>query len=147
MREASLQDVDQIIDWGCAFYEYGPWHDRVLFVEEDLRASIKAMIEGDNAAIFIDENGMCGGILYPMYFNLSHLVAQELFWWSDNGAAVREAFERWAIQRGASSMLMSCLADRHEGAMRRLMRSKGYSPVELSLWRPFEQQEQEKEAC
>lgn len=138
VRQATLSDIDQIIAWGREFHTYGPWRDRVPFVEADLRVSIGAMLESENGAVFIDDNGMCGGILFPMYFNLSHLVAQELFWWSKDGREVREAFEAWAMARGASSIQMSCLADDRESATRRLFRIRGYRPIETSLW---------KEAC
>lgn len=144
-RRATLEDLDQIVRWGRDFHAYGPWADRVPYDENSIRSSITAMLEGEAAAIFVCEGGMCGGILFPMYFNHDHLVAQELFWWSvpgsKSGTAVRAAWENWARDAGASSILMTCLADNREPGMRRLLRSQGFTPVEVSHFKLIDQPE------
>ncbi|MEL6568179.1 MAG: hypothetical protein AAFQ22_07155 [Pseudomonadota bacterium] len=134
VREAVHLDMDFIIHHGRRFYEYGPWADVTEFSENNLRASLSQMIESPDACIFVNDHGICGGLIFPLYFNHSYRIAQELFWWADEGGeALREAFEDWAHGKGAHQIQMTCLADEHEPGMRRLLRAKGYAPFEVSL--------------
>ena len=87
-----------------------------------------------NGVVFLSEDGMCGGILNPMYFNPAHMVAVELFWWApSNGGPLRQAFEDWAKDRGASAIQFSGLANDRLEAVTRIYRRGGYQPVEMSF--------------
>jgi len=135
IRRASVFDIPEILKLGRDFFDYGPWAERTEYVESDLERSLKAIIEGDGA-IFLSDDGMCGGLIFPLYFNLSHKIAQELFWFAPtDGTALRQSYEQWAKDNGARDIQMTCLCDGREKGMRRLLGAKGYSVIETSFLR------------
>lgn len=135
VRRAELSDIPEIVHWGRKFFDYSPWQGRTEFNEADLSASLEGMITG-SGAVFLNGHGICGGVIFPLFFNASMRVAVELFWFADGGGAeLREAFEAWAIESGATALQMTCLTDSREPAMRRLLSSKGYTPMEVSFFK------------
>jgi hypothetical protein len=134
VRQATLDDVDAVMEWGVRFHAYSIWGKRVPIVEDDWRETVTSLLGSDDAAVFMTDNGFCGGLIFPMYFNKSYRIAQELFWFaSSGGSALREAFEDWAKERGAQAIQMSCIADDREAAVRRLFRKAGYDATETAL--------------
>ncbi len=134
IRQATLDDVDVVAEWGRKFHAYSIWGKRVPICDEDWRQTVTKLLSSDDAAIFVSEGGFCGGLMFSMYFNNSYRIAQELFWFADaDGTALREAFETWAQERGADAIQMSCIADSRETAVRRLFRKAGYAATETSL--------------
>lgn len=135
IRQAGIKDIDLIIRHGRAFFDMSPWAYRSEYNEGDLKKSLAAIISGEGA-IFVSETGICGGLIFPLYFNFAHKIAQELFWYSDgDGRSLRSAFEGWAKDNGATEILMTCLANEREAGMRRLLRRDGYKEIEISLVR------------
>lgn len=136
IRQAGLEDVPAILEWGERFHAYSPWGKRTQYDPESTRKTVEYLIKAPEGAIFITEAGVCGGLIFPLYFNHAYRIAQELFWFAPgDGTDLRQAFEEWAREQGASAIQMSCLADKRESAMRRLLSRHGYRATETSLIR------------
>lgn len=134
IKRATPADLETVMEWGRKFHAYSPWGARVPIVEEDWRQTVSNLLASEDAAIFFSDGGFCGGLIFPMYFNFSFRIAQEMFWFADHdGTALREAFEAWAESRGAKAIQMSCIADDREKAVRRLFRKAGYDATETAL--------------
>lgn len=137
VREAGQDDVARVVELGRAFFEYSPWSEFVSFSAKDTERTVGHLIESPDGVVFLSDRGIIGGLIFPLYFNAAYRIAQELFWYANgpDGAALRQAFERWAKDWGANAIQCSCLADEREPAVRRLYRKAGYRPTELSLLR------------
>lgn len=131
VRRATEADLPQILDYAVQFHAYSPWRS----VPMDM-AAVETLARGllTGGAIFVSESGMCGGILAPLYFAPSRLVATELFWWApQDGQALREAFEGWAREQGAFAAQFSALADDRLPAVARIYRRSGFRPAETAF--------------
>jgi GNAT superfamily N-acetyltransferase len=97
----------------------------------------------EDETIFTDgESGMIAFIVFPMFMNHSHLVAQELFWWVDEdkrgtklGLELLDRAEKEAEKLGAKDMLMLSLNDLNGDKVNKLYESKGYKPREVTYMR------------
>lgn len=133
IRRATLDDLDEVFELSRVFHAYSVHRD-IEIDEGHWRAALQAWIgpsDALNGAVFLSENGLCAGLIHPLYFNPSILVAAELMWWAPkDGAALRLAFEAWAEEQGARIVQFSSMADERRSAVERLFRRAGYAPVE-----------------
>lgn len=137
IRKAEASDVPQVVACGRAFHAYGTW-SHVPLNEADYAEFAAATIASDTGAIFLTEDGMCGGLMIPAYFNRAFIFAAELFWWAPSeGKALREAFETWAKEAGASAVQFSAMTDDHLPAVSRLYRMGGFKPAETAFVKEF----------
>lgn len=131
VRRATEADIPAIVDMGARLHETGPWAD----VEYD-RAAVAGFVATilQSGAVFLSEDGMCGGAIFPFYINPAFKTATEFFWWAPKGGQpLRDAFERWAKENGASAVLFSGLYNDRLPALTRIYRRVGYAPGELSF--------------
>jgi len=134
VRQAGPEDIDFIVKMGGHFHAASPYSGLIRYEPGDVRDFLAGLFNSGGGAVFIDRKAMCGGMIAPLYFNAEARIAVELFWYAKGpGRAVREAFERWAVQEKAELIQMSCLVDDREKAMRRLFKQQGYAAKELSL--------------
>lgn len=131
IRAATLEDMPRVLELGAEFLAIGPY----AWVPLDLaafEAFAGQMIE--HGAIFLADDGIIGGCLYPFYFNPSVVMAAELFWYSPtNGRALRTAFEDWAKEKGCVAITCSGLANEREATIRRLYGRAGYEATEVAF--------------
>ncbi len=122
---ATEADIPRILEYAKAFHDYSPWS-----VYPMDGAATEAYARGIMAAgvILLSDTGMIGGLLSPVPFAPSLVVAVELFWWGDGH--LKKEFEAWARERGATAVQFSALADDRSDMMARLFRRDGYRPVE-----------------
>lgn len=131
--KATQDDVATVVRFGADFHAYSPWKS-IPFDPDATAQFVSRLI--DNGVVFISETGMIGGLLNPLYFNPSHVVAIELFWWaSSGGRELMQAFEQWAIESGASSLQFSALGDHQSERMAQLFDRAGYRKVETGYYR------------
>ena len=133
IRRATLSDVPRIVQLGRKFHAYSIWRDLPYDLEAVARTAY-SMVKNEDGAVFLSDDGLCGGLINALYFSPSHRIAVELFWYAPTeGKELREAFEAWAVERGADAIQFSALADDRRGATERLYRMAGYNPVETVL--------------
>lgn len=133
IRKATYDDLDRIADMGGDFHAFSPWRE-IPFDRDSTKAFCAKLI--DAGVIFLNDGGMIGGVLNPLYFNPSHIVAAELFWWGrKHGDELRTAFEDWAKENGASGCQFSTLWIGENDRVGELLQSTGYRKVEAGYYK------------
>lgn len=102
------------------------------FDPDGLAEFVSGMIDSPQAAIFLTEAGMIGGVLAPAYCSPGWSMAVELFWWSEDRQGLRllRAFEEWAHESGAQEVRMTTLHSLPSAA--RILSRRGYGATEIS---------------
>lgn len=131
VREAGLEDIDQLISWGRLFHRASTW-SHVEFSEDSIRQKLIDTIESDQAVVLMHDCGMIGGFLAPVWITEGYVVAHESFWWAEKGGgSLLRAFERWAKENGAQSAVMMHLEDGTD-RVQRIYEHMGYKAIERS---------------
>lgn len=124
MREATEQDIPQLLVWGRKFHANSPYKDRE-YNPERVSNVLRHMLE--HGVVLISETGMAGALKAPLWFTDGD-VAQELFWWGD--ASLRQGLEDWAKANGCVAFTMVCLENDKAPALSRLYRMNGFQMTE-----------------
>lgn len=130
-RFATLEDEDHVVEMGKAFLAASPYRD-VPIDETALRGVFRQLISG--GCVIVNERGFIAGMLTPLFFAPHIKVATELAWWAPgaDGTKLRELFEAWAEDSGASAVQMSALNNEHAERLTGNLTRNGYTPVEVS---------------
>lgn len=110
------------------------YHDGSI---ESWIVDIKALIEGENTAVFLSEKGIIGGGVVRQIGSDSFMVAQEVIWWAKDGQgiALLRRFIEWAKPLGASQMQIAHqLSEKTEQACA-VFEREGFKPIEIGLRR------------
>jgi len=129
-RFATADDEDRILEMAKAFFDYSPYSG-VKFNDESVRVLIRELTT--NGCMIVSAHGFIAGALTPLFFAPDIVVAAEVAWWApeQGGAELREAFEEWANEAGASLVQMSTLNNGFAGQLATNLSQNGYSPVEV----------------
>lgn len=113
------------------FFAMSPYRD-IPFDESAVRYLFHQLLE--NGCVIINERGFIAGMLTPLFFAPQVKIATELAWWAPDadGTTLRELFEEWAQQSGASAVQMSALNNDHAARLTGNLSKNGYTPVEVS---------------
>lgn len=140
VRAAVSYDVPALCVLGRQFFnasgyaELSKW-DSVSF-ETTARALIEGRVLGGIFVFEVDDAivGMAGFLTSPFFFNLSTLIAQEMFWFvapgHRAGMALLDAMENGAKGQGATAFIMSSLSGHRDPALARLYGMRGYRAAE-----------------
>ena len=141
IRPAEENDLPILLRMGKAFFDASGYNKETEFNELDTEEMLKKLIEA-GSLLTDGESGMIGFLVFPIFMNNSHLIAQELFWWVDEdkrktklGLNLLQAAEKAAKDQGASSMLMLSLNDLNGEKVNNLYKSLGYSARETTYMR------------
>jgi GNAT superfamily N-acetyltransferase len=142
VRIASPADTDALLAMGARFFAFSPFARLTTFDPEHARASIEQMREAGVVLVATVDGEIVGGLLgllTPLWFNQSAMVASEVAWWVDpqyrgGAAGVRllYTFEAWAKERGATAVSLSDLVLDGEQPAGSLIDKLGYTLVERS---------------
>lgn len=133
IRKATHDDLPMVVSFGRDFHAVSPWRE-IPFDGDSTSAFCSKLIDG--GVILVSDTGMIGGLMNPLYFNPSYVVACELFWWAKSGGReLMEAFESWAEKEGALALQFSALGDDKEERMARLFDRAGYRKVETGYFK------------
>lgn len=131
IRRAELADLREVVDLCNRFHSYSPWQT-IPFDEVAMGRFIIGLIQ--NGVVFLSEEGLCAGLLNPLYFNPAFVVAVEMLWFAPKGGReLRKAFEEWAAEQGAQAVQFSALGDDRAATVARLFARAGYAPVETGF--------------
>jgi len=151
IRKATLWDIPEYSDLALDFISSNPMAHIAKADKDEVSQFLVEAIEKDGALIILAESGnrlagICGAILYPVYYAPSVLVGSELWWFvkpefrgSQAGKLMREAIERWAAENNAQAMLMIALENEKTQAIDRLYRRSGYCPIEHTYMKEIHQ--------
>lgn len=129
IRRATPDDLQQVVELGEAFHAATIWKDLAPFDRDSFEASVEALLDRDDAAIFLSPGGFIGLTKVGLYFNRAVPVTAELFFWAPDGQgdALRKAAERWA---GGLLVMNAHLA---EPRAANWYARKGYRPLEATF--------------
>ena len=138
IRQATSADVPRLLAMGQRFADKAKLTEHVGYDPVSMATTFEAMIAGEGHVILIGENGAIGGLSGPHPFNHAHIIAQELFWWSEGREGLRllAAFEEWAAARCHSLRMITLEAVEPERTGR-LYQRRGYAPLEHGYIRVF----------
>jgi hypothetical protein len=128
VRQANKADLPQLLVWAAKFHQMSPYKD-MPFDQHATCRFMEQLIDEPNAAIFVHEEGMLAAVLKEVFFSPDQVVAQELFWYADHGGRLlADAFEVWALIRGATAIAMASIGDNPR--LDQIYRERGLEPAE-----------------
>lgn len=143
IRPASPRDIPEIARLGEEFHAAAGWSDVFAYSVDDCAASLTRFMASDAFICLVADEGqivgMTAGVVSPVYFNLSHMSGEELFWWvSDDapqmtGIRLLEALEREGKSRGCMSWQMKSIDRLNGERMGKLYQRRGYRASEHSF--------------
>jgi GNAT superfamily N-acetyltransferase len=145
VRTATESDLPKYIVLAESFHMASPMHGVIGFDAAGYSQFYLSSLQNDSVGIWLAEIdneivGICGALVYPMYFNPSALVVQELWWWltpksrgSGAGGKMFKQIEEWAKEHNASALFMIALEDSRAKKMENLYVRAGFKPMERTF--------------
>jgi GNAT superfamily N-acetyltransferase len=145
VRKATEVDLPKYIVLAESFHTASPMHGVIGFDAAGYSQFYLSSLQNDNVGIWLAEIddeivGICGALVYPVYFNPSALVVQELWWWltpasrgSGAGGQMFKQIEQWAKEKNASVLFMIALEDNRAKKMENLYTRAGFKPMERTF--------------
>jgi N-acetylglutamate synthase-like GNAT family acetyltransferase len=145
VRKATEADLPEYIKLAQAFHAASPMHGSIGFDVPGYSQFYLSSLQNDSIGIWLAEIennivGICGALVYPLYFNPSALVVQELWWWltpasrgSGAGGQMFKQIEQWAKDKNASALFMIALEDNRAKKMENLYIRAGFKPMERTF--------------
>jgi len=145
VRKATETDLPKYIVLAESFHMASPMHGVIGFDAAGYSQFYLSSLQNDSVGIWLAEIddeivGICGALVYPMYFNPSALVVQELWWWltpasrgSGAGGKMFKQIEQWTKEKEASALFMIALEDNRAKKMENLYIRAGFKPMERTF--------------
>lgn len=145
VRKATETDLPKYIVLAESFHMASPMHGVIGFDAAGYSQFYLSSLQNDNVGVWLAEIddeivGICGALVYPMYFNPSALVVQELWWWltpasrgSGAGGKMFKQIEQWSKEKDASALFMIALEDSRAKKMENLYIRAGFKPMERTF--------------
>ena len=145
VRKATEADLPQYVVLAESFHMASPMHGVIAFDSAGYSQFYLSSLQNDSVGIWLAEIddeivGICGALVYPMYFNPSALVVQELWWWltpasrgSGAGGKMFKQIEQWTKEKEASALFMIALEDNRAKKMENLYIRAGFKPMERTF--------------
>jgi GNAT superfamily N-acetyltransferase len=145
VRKATEADLPQYVVLAESFHMASPMHNVIAFDVDGYSDFYLSSVQNDSVGVWLAEIdgvvvGICGAIAYPMYFNPSAVVVQELWWWltpasrgSGAGGQMFKQIEQWSKEKDASALFMIALENERSKKMENLYTRAGYRPMERTF--------------
>lgn len=128
-----------MVEMGRRFFDASGYADITEYDGESFAATlanapaIYLVVEVDGKLV-----GMAGALVYPLYFNTTHMTAQEMFWWVNPehrgvGSKLFDALEEEVKKAGAKSLTMIALET--ISWVGSYYEKRGFRPTERSFMR------------
>lgn len=133
IRDATADDIPDLVEMGRRFHGESPYGSVVPFDEESFAMTLDYLIR-EGALLVVEDGkpiGMAGGLVFPLFFNLSHRAGQELFWWlypehRGKGKGLLHALEERFRERNAGLVLAAATEGLRPDAVGAVYRRRGY---------------------
>lgn len=137
IRRATVSDIPALLAMGEAFSKRAALVETVGYRSDDMAETFRAMIEGGHP-VFVGKAGAIGALSTPHPFNRAHIIAQELFWWSEGREGLRllAELEEWCAEHCHSLRMITLQAVEPERTGR-LYERRGFVPLEHSYIKVF----------
>lgn len=145
VRKAVESDLVKYAVLAESFHMASPMHNVIEFDRDGYANFFISSLQNDSVGIWLAEIdgeivGISGAVAYPMYFNPSALVVQELWWWltpksrgSGAGGKMFKQIELWAKEKNAAALFMIALEDARAKKMEHLYARAGFRPLERTF--------------
>jgi GNAT superfamily N-acetyltransferase len=145
VRKAGIADLDGYVVLARQFHQASPMRDVCDFDAVAYAEFFRSAIRNQSMAVWLAESdgevvGIAGALLYPLYFNPSHMVVQELWWFltpdargSGAGSEMFKSIQSWAKEVGAASLFMIALENENASQMERVYARSGFVPLERTF--------------
>lgn len=132
IRAATEEDLPDLVRLGARFHAGADLGG--VFAPATFWDFCAHLIGSDDGVVFVSEMGMLGGLIGPVPWDTTYKVANEAFWWSEDGQgrALVGAYEEWAKER-ADEVRMSLLFNKRPLPVARMLGSMGYMAAEESM--------------
>lgn len=141
IRQAHINDVPVLAMMGEKFYQYSEFKNYIPYDAESAASKLaQLLLSGFLYVAEYNEDGVIAalaGTMTTLWFNSSLPVASELAWWVEEkhrkspvGIKLYKAFEKWAFERGVTTITMSDLVIQDTPPAEKLFKKLGYSVVE-----------------
>ena len=151
VRKATETDLPKYLILAQEFHAASPVHASIKCDVPGYSQFYLSSLHNEGVGIWLAEIdnevvGICGAVAYPLYFNPSAIVVQELWWWltpaargSGAGKAMFKEIERWAKEKQATALFMIALEDIRAKKMENLYIRAGFRPMERTFVKEVEQ--------
>ncbi len=130
-RLATVEDIPALVEMGAKFHAMSPHAFLGEYDPAGITNLLTFFVTGNTTILLTNGEGIIGGVLAPVYFAPTKIMAEESFLWARKGGGeLLAAFEAEAKGRGAAFVLMSTLENEKVRAMDRVMIRSGYRAVE-----------------
>lgn len=140
VRRATPNDLPALLEHAREMYRLSGMAGIADWSDDAMATTFNALMASSMGAVFVTEEGdrivgMLVAGAHPLYFAHDHLVAQEIGWHAEpgHGPGLKAAFEAWAREVGASSIIMGALESQRPAAVGRLYRRHGYRHMETNF--------------
>lgn len=130
---ATEADIPMIVALCREAHPGSVWDDMgTVFDPADCEASCRALMEREDAEVFVSERGTLWLARFPLWFNYAETLTSEIFFYATiGGDALRREGERWA----GSGLATMCRHDKTDPRLETLYRRAGYAPIEHTFIR------------
>jgi hypothetical protein len=142
IRPAESRDMPELIEMGRDFFGQSGNSAFTTFDERSFATAMGTLINGViPGCLLVAESadqlvGMTACMVFPLYFNVQTLVAQDLFWFCKPdfrnvvGAVLLDELEADAGRKGAEVFMSAAVVGQCDGAVGRVYQRRGFSPLE-----------------
>lgn len=130
---ATEADISLIVDLAMEAHRGSVWEDVGTRPNpESIAASVRSLLDRDNAAVFVSKRGVLMLAAFPLWFDHSETVVSEIFFFAtEGGDALRREGEAWAAGR----LLTMCRHEKTDPRLDKLYARAGYQPIERTFIR------------
>ena len=127
-----MADLELVTGLSKDFHAYSMWR-KEPFDEYAVKSLLYNLIQ--SGGVFTNGSGFIAGMLVPAFFSPTLVTATELAWWAPRGGGreLRDSFERWSLDNGASMVQFAALADDNWEEVNNNLLLNGYKLAELSF--------------
>lgn len=146
IRAATEDDIPEIVEMGARFYAESKWEDIIAaFDPVSFEITVRHMMVPESGGIvLVAQNGsglagMAAAAIFPCFFNLHVLQAQEVFIWcapsarGHAGPRLMDGLETVAKGLGAKAMMGGKVDGLRDAAMTAFWTRRGYRAGETSF--------------
>ena len=146
IRCAVIEDVPAIIEMGTKFYAASKCADVIAgFDPGSFEVTVQRMMVPESGGLILlamagdQPAGMAGVLIYPCFFNLQILFAQEVFYWVEpqhrghGGPVLLDGLEVVCKGLGANVMILAATSGLRDKALAELYARRGYRAGENSF--------------
>lgn len=110
---------------------------------ESVASAVIGMIDNPTAVVLLattddgEPIGIAGAVGHQLWLNLSHTIAQELFWYvapdhrrSRAGKMLMEGLDTWSRAIGADTLCVASVRSKHQNRINQIFEKQGFTRTE-----------------